>query len=93
MIWFRSSHQSRSIKKGALKNFSKFTRNYQHQSLFFNKNTLAQVFFCEFCEFFKKTFLTEHLMKTASVGSVVYCSFGVFRLKVVHYFPKKALPA
>ena len=30
------------------------------------KETLAQVFSCEFCEISKKTFFTEHLWKTAS---------------------------
>ena len=31
------------------------------------KNNLAQVFSCEFCEIFKNTFFTEHLRETASV--------------------------
>ena len=30
------------------------------------RETLAQVFFCEFCEVFKNTIFTEHLLKTAS---------------------------
>ena len=33
---------------------------------FIKKETLAQVFFCEFCEIFKNTFFTEHLRTTAS---------------------------
>ena len=32
----------------------------------FKKKTLAQVFFCEFCEFSKNTFFTEHFQTTAS---------------------------
>ena len=47
------------------------------QSLFLNKvaglrpvtllkKTLAQVFFCEFCEIFKNTFFPKHLWATAS---------------------------
>ena len=53
-------------KKGVLKNFAKFTGKHLCQSLFFKKNfikkeTLAQVFSCEFCEIFKNTFFTEHL--------------------------------
>ena len=57
-------------KKGVLKNFAKFTGKYLRQILFFNKvaglrlqacnfikkETLAQVFSCEFCEIFNKTF-------------------------------------
>ena len=34
---------------------------------FIKKETLAQVFLCEFCEIFKNTFFTEHLMETASL--------------------------
>ena len=34
---------------------------------FIKKETLAQVFSCEFCEIFKNTFSTEHLWTTASV--------------------------
>ena len=30
------------------------------------KETLAQVFFCEFCEISNNTFLTEHLWTTVS---------------------------
>ena len=40
------------------------------QTLFFRnfikKETLAQVFSCEFCETSKNTFFTEHLWTTAS---------------------------
>ena len=32
---------------------------------FIKKETLAQVFSCEFCKIFKNTFFTEHLWKTA----------------------------
>ena len=47
------------IRIGVLQNFAKF-RN------FIKKETLAQVFFCEFYEIFKATFFTEHLRMTAS---------------------------
>ena len=33
--------------------------------------TLAQVFSCEFCEIFKNTFFTEHLLATASAVSIL----------------------
>ena len=79
-IWFssansRSSHWRCSVKKGVLRNFAKFTGKHLSQSLFFNKvaglrpakkETLAQVFSCEFCEISKNTFSTEHLRTTAS---------------------------
>ena len=35
---------------------------------FIKKETLAQVFSCEFCENSKNTFFTEHLLATASVN-------------------------
>ena len=65
----RSSHQRCSIKKGVLRNFANFTGKNLCQSLFFNKGfnkkeTLAQVFSCEFCEISETTFSTEHLWKT-----------------------------
>ena len=77
----RSSQQRCSMKKGVLRNFTKFTGKHLCQSLFFNKvaglrpeacnfikkETLAQVFSCEFCEISKNTFFTEHLWTTASV--------------------------
>ena len=44
---------------------------------FLKKETLAQAFFCEFCEICKKTFFTEHLWTTASVN----CT-GVFRTQL-----------
>ena len=66
-----------SVRKGVHRNFAKFTGKHLRQSLFFNKvaggacnfikkETLAQVFSCEFCEIFKNTFFTEHLRTTAS---------------------------
>ena len=59
--------------------FSEIPQNAQENtcaSLFFNqvagrnfitKETLAQVFSCEFCEHFENTFFTKHLWATASV--------------------------
>ena len=52
--------------------FLEILQNSQEkQRLFFNKvagfrQTLVQVFSCEFCEISKKTFFTEHLSATAS---------------------------
>ena len=60
---FRSSHRRCSVRKGVLRNFTKFTGKHLCQSLFFNKvaETLAQVFSCEFCEISKNSFFTEQL--------------------------------
>ena len=72
---YRNSHQRCSVKKVVLRNFTKFTGKHLCQSLSFNcrpqanfikKETLAQVFSCEFCKISKNTFFTEHLWTTAS---------------------------
>ena len=74
----RSSHRRCSVKKGVLRNFTKFTAKHLCQSLFFNKvaglkpakllkKRLAQVFSCEFCEISKNTFSLEQLWTTAFV--------------------------
>ena len=64
----RSSHTVVFCKNDVLRNFAKFTGKRLCKSLFFNKvaglgpasfikkETLAQVFSCEFCEFSKNTF-------------------------------------
>ena len=78
----RSSHWRCSVRKGVLRNVVKFTEKHLWQSLFFNKfaglcnfikkETLPQVFFCEFCDISKNTFYTEHLWVTASDHCVKY---------------------
>ena len=52
-------------KKGALKNFAKFTGKH-----LFLKVTDHSLQICEFCEIFKNNFLTENFRATASVDSV-----------------------
>ena len=47
-----------SIKKGVLRKYAKFTGKHLCQSLFFNKKeSLAQMFSCEICEFLRTSFL------------------------------------
>ena len=80
------------MKKGVRRNFTKLTGKHLGQRPFFNKiaglrpatllkkETLTQVFSCEFCEISKNTFYTEHLWTTASrpcrltLGRQVGCS-------------------
>ena len=63
---------------GVLRNFAKFTRKHLWQSLLFNKiagltkETLAQVFSCEFYEISENTFFTEHLQVAVSVEMTKY---------------------
>ena len=38
---------------------------------FIKKETLVQVFSCEFCEIFQNTFFIEHIRTIASVSSIV----------------------
>ena len=58
---FRSSHQRRSGRKGVLGNFAKLTGKRLEACNFIKKETLAQVFSCEFCKISDNTFFTEHL--------------------------------
>ena len=62
----RSSHRRCSVKRGVLRNFAKLTGKHLCQSLFIKKETLAQMFFCEFYEISKRTFFTENFRTTAS---------------------------
>ena len=94
-ITFRSSHRRCSVRKVVLRNFAKFTGKHLYQSLFLNKaaglrpeacnfikkETLAQVFFCEFCEISKNTFFIEHLWAIASTLSELSCSHSVLLIK------------
>ena len=52
------------FKKSALRNFAKLT--VKHLKIFIKKETLAQVFYSEFCEISKNTFFTKHIWATAS---------------------------
>ena len=70
MVKVRSSRPDVFCKKGDLRNFAKFTEKHLCQSPFFNKvaslrsdacnfikkETLTQVFSCEFCEITKNNF-------------------------------------
>ena len=87
----RSSRPEVFCKKGVLKKFAKFSGKHLCQSLFFNKvaggacnfikkETLAQVFSCEFCKISKNTFFYRTPPVAASVLiSPLYCPIeGVF---------------
>ena len=59
----RSSRPEVFCKKVVLRNFAKFTGKQLCQRpqacIFIKKETLAQVFSCEFCEIFKNTLFTS----------------------------------
>ena len=62
-------------KKGVDKNFAKvcarvsFLMKLQAEACkFIEKETLALVVSCEFCEIYKKKYFVEHLCTTASCG-------------------------
>ena len=74
----RSSRPDVFCEKGVLRNFAKFTGKHLCQSLFINKvaggacnfikkETLTQVFSCEFCEISKNTLFYRTPLVTASV--------------------------
>ena len=66
----RSTHQRCSLKKGALRNFAKFTGKDLRQSLlacnFIKKETMTQVLSCKFCE----TFVTSIVSRIYAVNKV-----------------------
>ena len=80
----RGSHRKCSLRKGVLKNFAKFAKTTCARVSFLTKlqvwpatllkETLAQVFSCEFYEISKNTFSTEHLWATASVLHIFSCN-------------------
>ena len=90
----RSSHQRCSVRKGVLKNLVKFTGKQLCQGLIFNrvfikKETLAQAFFCEFCEISKNTFFPEYLRKTASEhlgDQKMFAGFYCFLIMKISFF-------
>ena len=59
---FRSSHQRCSIKKDVLE-ILQYSQENTCDTLFF-KDTLAQVFSCEFFKISKITFFVEHIWQT-----------------------------
>ena len=82
-LFFQPQKQSPEVfcKKDVLRNSAKFTGKHLCQSLFFNKiadlacnfvkkETLAQVFSCEFCKISRNTFFIEHLQATASATTL-----------------------
>ena len=76
---YRSSRPDMFCKKGVLKKFAKFIGKHRSQTLFFNKvtglsnfieiETLAQVFFYDFCEFLRTSFFNRTPPVAASVLS------------------------
>ena len=70
----RSGRPEMFFTESVLRIFTKFTGKHLCQDLFFNKvaglvkkETLAQVFSCEFCENFQNTFFTRTPLVDASV--------------------------
>ena len=82
----RSSPPEVFCKKDVLRNFAKFTGKHPCQSLFLNKvadprsaslskESLAQVFFCEFCEISKNTVFKRTLPVVASGNDNLYLGY------------------
>ena len=76
-----------ACKKGVFRNFAKFTGKKLSQSLFYcrlrpaavlKKETLAQVFSCEFYEISKNTFSYRTPPEAASVLNIYRFSFEKF---------------
>ena len=95
LVKLRRSHQRCSIKKGGLTNFGKFTGKHLCHSLFFNKvsglacnfikkETLAQVFSCQFWEISKNTFFQRtHMVAASAINPFQFLNqFQFFQTKV-----------
>ena len=88
----RSSRSDVFCKKSVLRNFAKFTGKHLCQGIFFNKvdtllkqacnvikkETLAQVFSCDFWEISKNTFLYRALPVAASDFSNIDLSQSIY---------------
>ena len=86
----RSSRREVFCRKGVLRNLAKFTGKHLWQSLFFNKvagliekEALAQVFSCEFCQISKNIFSYRtppmaylRWLLTLEVLKIVFYSMG-----------------
>ena len=59
-------------KKVVLRNFVKFTGKHLCQKLFIKKESLAQVFSCEFCKIFKNNFFLQN------TSAACFCPWIVF---------------
>ena len=68
---YRSSHWRCSVKKVFLKILQNSQENTGDTCNFIKKETLAQVFSCEFCEIFKNTLFTGHPWTTASGDKLI----------------------
>ena len=91
-----TASQRCSVKKVVLKDFAKFTGKHLYfrpqAYKFLQKETLAEVFYCEFCEIFKNPFLYRTALvatiknsefKKSLVESMVFCSiFQAESLKI-----------
>ena len=52
-----------------------YKKGFLKASNFIKKETLTQVFSCEFCQISKNTFFTEHLRATASATAIALFFF------------------
>ena len=87
-------------KKGVLINFAKFTGKHRCQNFslnkvaglrpeackFIKKETLAQVFSCEFCEIYKNTFYYTTALMAASGVLINFAMLEPFSNKVAGLF-------
>ena len=74
--------QRRSLKKVFLETSQNSLENNRARVSFFNKvakkETLAQLFFCEFCEISKNTFFHRTTLVAASVSHILRSNFANF---------------
>ena len=72
--WIKSSHQRCSVRKGALRNFAKFTEKHLCQSLFFNKASCGCFVFAIQYQKIKTEFLFLQIYK------FIKQTFSIFKI-------------
>ena len=79
------------MKKGVLRNLTKFPGKHLKPEAynFIEKETLAQMFSCEFCEISKNNFFTEHFWTTASISNFKHLTIALkyFYSSWAHFEP------
>ena len=76
----------------SLFNKTSFLNKVSEAYSFIKKETLAQVFSCEFCKISQNTFFTEHLQLAASgyLGNLDMISEKIVNLESLYFAPVEA---
>ena len=89
-----SSRREVFFKKNVLRNFTKFPGKHLCQSDFIKKETLAQVFFSEFCEISKNIFFNRKPPVAAfGITPQVNAGWAILTIRKLHPIHRLSHPA